>query len=142
MAPHLSSISGTMVSKTWGLKELLLHTHTVIHQRLSKSLTASTIPFLDIKEVGANRLLISYQSERKMCHFAKGLLQGLSHLYQEPILIEKKSCMHKGDVIPSIKNKIHHLSYSNGRFPSNHFSLIFKDIRFKMIVGNHLIILA
>lgn len=98
VAPFLIRISKHMMPASWTFLDLLLHTQDVIHERLKKSLAASTTPFLTIKQNTLSQVEIVYQSPRHMCHFAKGLLKGLSQAFQTSILIEEPFCMHRGEV--------------------------------------------
>lgn len=85
------------IDPQWGLMDLLLHTQNVIHESIHQALKESTTPFLDIKKIADNQLLITYTSKRKMCYLAKGLIKGLSKHYKTPVKINELKCMHKGD---------------------------------------------
>lgn len=96
-APSLAKMSEDMIDPNWEFIDVLLHIQETIHGRIARSIKISTTPFLDIKRIAFNQVSISYQSKRKMCAFAKGLIKGLAQYYNNQIKIEEPECMHKGD---------------------------------------------
>jgi predicted hydrocarbon binding protein len=98
IAPFLARMSQVMIDPSWEFIDVLMHTQETIHNRIQRSIKMSTTPFLDIQRTAPNQVSISYDSKRKMCGFAKGLIKGLAQYYQTQIRLEEPECMHKGNV--------------------------------------------
>lgn len=75
----------------------LLENVNQIHQFLKADSPDFTPPNLPVKRLNENHFEITYNSKRKLCIFAKGLIKGVGEFYHEQLHIEEPKCMHKGD---------------------------------------------
>ena len=77
------------------LKGFLKSVHDVIHMEVKKLYENPNLPEFTYEEMGDGALLMRYQSPRKLCILAEGLIRGAAHHYQTAISIEHPVCMHK-----------------------------------------------
>ena len=68
----------------------------VIHKEVYKLYKNPQLPSLQVDQVDKNNLLITYRSQRKLCHLAEGLLAGAADYYQITCKLDHKRCMHSG----------------------------------------------
>lgn len=68
----------------------------VIHVEVHKLDEHAITPDIKVKQVSANRAELSYQSARKLCHLAEGLLRGAAEHFEIRLDIEQTHCMHHG----------------------------------------------
>lgn len=95
--PFLMRTSLFLVDPKWSLIDLLENVQEIIHKAIAHSLDDSHPPVLRHKRFGPRRIKIYYDSERKLCSFAKGLIKGVAQYYKTPILINELQCMNRGD---------------------------------------------
>ena len=96
IAPILLRTSQHMIKKSWTFLDLLEHTQEMIYARIIKALPGSSPPYLKCIRSGPHEVHIIYDSPRKMCDFAKGLIKGMAAVYTTPITISEPTCMHHG----------------------------------------------
>ena len=77
-------------------KSFLASVHDVIHVEVKKLHPDSLLPTFEYEDTGENSLTMIYSSERKLCHLAEGLVQGVSEVFGQPISIRHPVCMHDG----------------------------------------------
>ncbi|MFC6961885.1 heme NO-binding domain-containing protein [Halocatena marina] len=89
---------GVHVNKDWTGLELVANVEKYIHTSLrAKEISAYTPPELQSGWIESDRVGIIYDSDRKLCHFARGLMVGIGQYFNDPLRIEEPSCMHNGD---------------------------------------------
>ena len=69
---------------------------SVIHVEVRKVDSEAITPSILVVESDADTALVAYQSERKLCHLAEGLLTGAALHYGIRIKLEQTACMHDG----------------------------------------------
>lgn len=89
------------VHPDWDSLDFLLNTQCVMHavaKRVSMLPTENPDPpTLSVRRLDEKHLELVYQSPRKLCHLAKGLIIGVGHYYKEPLHVEHPTCMLRGD---------------------------------------------
>ncbi len=68
----------------------------VIHREVRKLYDNPNLPDLDCEQIDEKNLSIKYQSPRKLCFLAEGLIRGAAKYYNVNYALEHKSCMHDG----------------------------------------------
>ena len=89
------------------LFEFLSSIESVIHKEVRKLFENPHLPSLATKIEG-NCLTMRYESPRKLCYLAEGLIFGAANHYGESIYIEHDTCMHKGEeacILKVIRNE-------------------------------------
>lgn len=70
-----------------------------IHVEVLKLYPDAELPSFDIKQLNENQLEMVYRSERKLAAFAKGLIQGATEYFNEPISIKMETLDSEGAVV-------------------------------------------
>ncbi|ODS23397.1 hypothetical protein AB835_08915 [Candidatus Endobugula sertula] len=70
---------------------------SVIHKEVRKLYNNANLPELDCEQKSENILIMRYQSPRKLCLLAEGLVRGAAKHYQVEYSLDHKTCLHKGD---------------------------------------------
>ncbi|MBT6459876.1 MAG: hypothetical protein HOK57_08635, partial [Planctomycetaceae bacterium] len=112
LAPHLVKVAGQHVDPSWQTLDLIENTESIIHTMIRAANPGAEPPVLQTVRHSPNELHLVYSSGRQLCLLAKGVTQGLARHYNETIMIEETSCMHKGDpfccfVIQDESNETH-----------------------------------
>lgn len=86
----------TFITGHSSLKSFLLSVHSVIHMEVKKLYPESVTPDFEYDDQSANQLVMYYQSPRKLCHLAEGLIEGAAAYYQCSYQLSHDVCMHEG----------------------------------------------
>lgn len=77
-------------------KPFLMTVDNVIHVEVRKLFKDSILPKFIFVDTKPDQLDLTYQSERKLCGFMEGLLDGTGEHFGVPIQYEKHTCMSQG----------------------------------------------
>jgi predicted hydrocarbon binding protein len=96
IAPDLVGQYSFLIKPEWTLLDFLANTEETIHKvvRFNKGVTP---PRLSVTRQGDERVVISYDSARRMCALLKGIVKGAAKLYKEDVIITETRCMLQGD---------------------------------------------
>jgi tRNA A-37 threonylcarbamoyl transferase component Bud32 len=97
LAPHLVKVAGQVVDPAWRTLDLIEHTEAIIHTMVRKSTPGATPPVLETVRQSPDELHLVYNSARRLCPLAIGLMRGIAAHYGETIRIEEPSCLLRGD---------------------------------------------
>jgi heme-NO-binding protein len=76
--------------------EFLLTLNEIIHPEVRKLYPGAEVPVFD-HSVSDHRLTMGYKSDRKLCMFAEGLIEGAAAHYEEELTVKQPTCMNRGD---------------------------------------------
>jgi predicted hydrocarbon binding protein len=97
VAPDLlGGLYGLLLNDDWDLLDFLEHTEGSIHTVVRARDPAAEPPRLRIVRPGPNEVFILYDSPRRMCSVAKGIIRGASKHFEEPVEILESRCMLAG----------------------------------------------
>ena len=102
LAPHLIKVAGQHIDPAWRTLDLIENTEEIIHKMVRTANPGAEPPVLETVRHSPNELHLVYSSGRQLCLLAKGITRGLADHYDETIVIEETSCMHKGDPFCSL----------------------------------------
>jgi hypothetical protein len=94
---HLEQRQPELVAGVDDLGTLLHSLNHVVHTEVRKLYPDSLVPQFDIADEGPGRWLVTYESERRMCRLAEGLLIGFSDSRGISTAITHVSCINYGD---------------------------------------------
>lgn len=97
LAPHLLKVATPHVEPGWKTLDLVEHTEALIHTMIRTNSPGAAPPVLETFRAQPDELHLVYSSKRRLCSLATGLIRGLARHFDEQILIEEPSCMHRGD---------------------------------------------
>lgn len=93
---QLASRYPMFVDQCDNLRDFLISVDTVIHIEVKKLYDSPNLPDFEYDESRNDQLVMKYQSPRKLCVLAEGLIRGAAEHYGETIVIDHPVCMHKG----------------------------------------------
>jgi predicted hydrocarbon binding protein len=97
IAPDLlGGLYGLLVDDGWDLLDFLEHTEEAIHTAVRVRDQAAKPPRLRTVRSGPDEIFILYDSPRRLCSVAKGIIRGASTHFGEPIEIRESRCMLAG----------------------------------------------
>ena len=88
--PSFFRLSGTTA------REFLLNMNRV-HNQVTRNIPNSAPPKFECEELPDGRLLMHYQSERKLCALLQGLILGVGIHLKEEIQVKEVACVEKGN---------------------------------------------
>lgn len=96
IAPDLMRMSRHWVEPNWKTIDLIVNTEKTIHEMLRSEGSHTNPPRLHCVRSGAQEVVVTYDSPRKMCLLAKGIIKGVARHYEETIAIAEPACMLRG----------------------------------------------
>jgi hypothetical protein len=84
-APHASA------------RSFLLTLNKIIHPEVRKLYTGADVPDFEFDDSADDVLLMKYNSARKLCAFAEGMIEGAAAHFHESLALEQRACMLRGD---------------------------------------------
>lgn len=98
LVPPLLRTYGVHVDGDWTGLQLVANVEEYIHTSLrEKEVSSYTPPELRSDWLADDRVGIIYDSERQLCHLARGLIIGVGDYFDDPLDIREPSCMLDGD---------------------------------------------
>lgn len=97
IVPDLVRMSRFWIKPEWKTVDLIANTEHTIHETLRTEGAATNPPRLRCRKTGPHEVVVLYDSPRRMCFLAKGIIKGLAAHYGEKVTIAEPSCMHRGD---------------------------------------------
>jgi predicted hydrocarbon binding protein len=97
IVPDLLRIARAWIKPEWKTLELIANTESTIHELLRTEGSQTNPPRLQCRRAGPQEVVVTYDSPRKMCALAKGIIHGLGSHYGERITITEPTCMLRGD---------------------------------------------
>jgi hypothetical protein len=95
-------------------RPFVLTLNDIIHPEVRKLYPGADVPVFDYDVSSDDVLVLGYQSPRKLCAFAEGLIEGAADHYGEVAEIAQPICMNRGDE----KCRLH-ISFSQSRILSS-----------------------
>lgn len=77
-------------------RSFLLTLNNIIHPEVRKLYPGAATPVFDFDTSDADKLVIGYNSARRLCFLAEGFMQGAAEYYKEAAEISQAQCMHAG----------------------------------------------
>lgn len=95
MAPTIARIYHSYFDKEWTVLDMLTDVPSII-SRIQKNRPAMKHPQFNCMKVSDDELYMTYDSQRRMCSLAKGLIEGFAKYFGDEVKIEEETCMLKG----------------------------------------------
>lgn len=94
---HLVRRQPELVAGIDDLGGLLHSLNAVIHPEVRKLYPDSVVPSFDVEDVAPGRWLLTYESERRLCRLAEGLVVGGGQSLGADPQVTHTSCVDEGD---------------------------------------------
>jgi len=69
----------------------------IIHPEVRKVYPGADVPWFDMAEGPSGEIAMGYTSQRRLCAFAEGLIEGAAAYFDEHVSIDQPACMLRGD---------------------------------------------
>ncbi|MFK8019967.1 MAG: heme NO-binding domain-containing protein [Pseudomonadales bacterium] len=106
MLPHFAANYPVFFEGQTSLKEFLLTVDQVIHVEVRKLLPNAGLPEFGYEDRKDDELTMIYNSPRKLCALAEGLIAGSAAHFNQRYELKHDVCMHKGDAQCSLELKM------------------------------------
>ncbi len=95
--PKLAEICPHFVEIYDHPKTFLKTIEDVVHVEVKKLYMNASTPTFEYEEPSESQLVMNYKSERQLCHFLDGLIEGVAEHFKHPIKKQHSTCTHRGD---------------------------------------------
>jgi hypothetical protein len=93
IAPDLLGMYAVLIKPAWRTLDVIENTETVIHSVVRVNQAGADPPQLKARRVGPDEIELIYDSPRKLCRLAKGIIRGVAAHFDERIQIVEHGCM-------------------------------------------------
>ena len=95
--PMLAAKYPVFFAKHKSTRPFILTLNNIIHPEVRKLYPGAGTPEFDFDTSSPDVLVMIYRSQRKLCAFAEGLIEGAAGQFGETVTIRHPECMHRGD---------------------------------------------
>jgi len=96
IAPDLVAMYRSLMKPEWKTLEVIENAENTAHRVVRRDYITAAPPYLHALRTGPHQVTITYNSARKLCDVAKGIVRGLAMHYNERVRIGETRCMHRG----------------------------------------------
>ncbi len=96
IVPGLLEMYGSLVQPEWNALDLIERTEETIHKVVIRKNPGAKPPHIKSNRISPKEIAITYDSPRKMCALAKGIINGIAKHYETEVEIIETSCMLRG----------------------------------------------
>jgi hypothetical protein len=96
IGPHLLARVPSLVKANWRTLDVVEHTEQTIHAFVRAHQPGATPPYLRAHRISPSEVTVFYDSPRRLCFIAKGIISGMAQHFAETIRIEEERCMLAG----------------------------------------------
>jgi len=79
------------------MRTFLFTLNTIIHPEVRKIYPGAHVPVFDFDSTSDDMLTLGYSSERPLCSFGEGLIEGAAAHFGETVTVKQSLCVHRGD---------------------------------------------
>ena len=95
--PKLAAIYPQLFEAHTGTISFLGTLNDIIHPEVRKLYPGADVPVFDYRLVESDRLLMGYRSQRGLCFFGQGLIEGSGEYFGEDLKVAQTTCEKRGD---------------------------------------------
>lgn len=96
IAPDLVAMYRNLMKPEWTTLEVIENAESTAHRIVRRDYVAAAPPYLHAVRTAPEQVTVTYNSARKLCDVAKGIVRGLAGHYRETVSIHETRCMHRG----------------------------------------------
>ena len=97
IATDLLRMARYWIKPDWKTLDLIANTEATIHETLRAEGSRTDPPRLRCERTADDEVVVTYDSARKLCRLARGIVAGVARHYAQKVSILEPSCMLKGD---------------------------------------------
>lgn len=96
IVPDLMRMSRYWIQSEWRTLDVIANTEETIHETLRSEGSNTNPPRLRCRRTGPEEVVITYDSPRRLCSLAIGIIRGLARHFDEEIAVTQPACMLQG----------------------------------------------
>ena len=96
--PKLASAYPELFDPHSSILPFLATLNDIIHPEVRKLYPGADVPVFDYRLVESDRMLMGYRSNRGLCTFGQGLIEGAAKHYSQKVEVAQPTCQKRGDV--------------------------------------------
>lgn len=96
ITPDLLRMARYWIPPEWKTLDLIEHTEATIHETLRAEGSRTDPPRLRAERIAPDEVAVIYDSPRRLCQLARGIIRGVAAHYGEQVTIAEPACMLKG----------------------------------------------
>ena len=97
ITPDLLRMARYWIKPEWKTLDLIANTEATIHETLRAEGSQTNPPRLHCERTARDEVVVTYDSPRRLCSLARGIVKGVARHYGEQVAITERSCMLRGD---------------------------------------------
>ena len=94
--PALLGMYSHLIEPQWRTLDVIEHAERVAHGAVRKHERGAAPPHMVTRRVNPHKVIMTYESPRKMCAFAVGVGLGLGKFFHENVTVQHNPCMYHG----------------------------------------------
>jgi hypothetical protein len=94
--PALLGMYAHLIKPEWRTLDVIEHAERVAHGAVRQHERGAAPPYLRTRRVNPHKVIMNYDSPRKMCAFAVGVGLGLGKHFHEDVAVQHNPCMYRG----------------------------------------------
>jgi hypothetical protein len=94
--PALLGMYTHLIKPEWRTLDVIEHAEKVAHGAERQHERGAAPPYLQTRRVNLHKVIMTYESPRKMCSFAVGVGLGLGKYFHEDVKVHHSPCMYQG----------------------------------------------
>jgi predicted hydrocarbon binding protein len=96
IAPDLLRMYAVLIKPDWKTLDVIENTEAVIHAVVRLNQPGAKPPVLKTTRIAQEEIELRYESPRKLCQLARGIMKGIAARYDDNIVIDERTCMLRG----------------------------------------------
>jgi hypothetical protein len=96
IAPNLLHMYSMLIKPEWRTLDVVENTEAVIHAVVRVAQQGAKPPELKCRRIGPDEIELRYDSPRRLCRLARGIIKGIAAEYHEEVTVVEYECMHRG----------------------------------------------
>lgn len=93
---YLGRSHGDLVGQFSSFESLIEGIDGIIHKEVEKLYAEPNLPTIGVERKSHNEMYITYQSPRKLCFCAEGLIYGAAAHFGSKVVLNHTQCVHQG----------------------------------------------
>jgi hypothetical protein len=97
IVPTYLTLYGSLLKPEWRTLDVVEHTEETVHRVVRMRHPGAEPPRLKTKRTAPHEVVLTYDSPRKLCAVARGIVRGVAKRFSERIHMDDQRCMLRGD---------------------------------------------
>lgn len=103
IVPALIKMYGALIKPKWRTLDVIEHTESLIHTAVRLNNPGARPPALRCTRLSPTEISVLYDSPRRMCALAVGIVRGIAKQYSERIDVRQDQCTYRGNAACDIR---------------------------------------